>query len=192
MKNEIIDAFKTLGYSTAQIAGILGNIDVETGGSFDYQQKQRGAKRPAHGIFQLDPNGGKYQDYQKWLKNKKKKDSVLSQVEFFDDTIFGSSTSIPGAGNAQKIKKAFGTDNPSVIAQTVSDIWLRPQKGKEHNDRRVAAANTFYKEMKQPSVEVAQPKQQPPMAMAASDAAFDAGKKDLMNPLLVNEMMVAP
>ena len=190
MKNEIIDAFKNLGYSTAQIAGILGNIDVETGGSFNYQQKQRGAKRPAHGIFQLDPNGGKYQDYQKWLKNNKKKDSVLSQVEFFDDTIFGSSTSIPGAGNAQKIKKAFGTDDPSVIAKTVSDVWLRPQKGKEHNDRRIAAANTFYKEMK-PSVEVAQqPKQ--PMAMAASDAAFDAGKKDLMNPLLVNEMMVAP
>ena len=40
------------GYSAPMLAGILGNIHVETGNTFDYKQKQN--KGPAEGLFQFD------------------------------------------------------------------------------------------------------------------------------------------
>ena len=38
--SEIIKHLKDKGYSNAAISGILGNIDVETGGTFDFQQEE--------------------------------------------------------------------------------------------------------------------------------------------------------
>ena len=181
MRNEIVDEFKKRGYTPAQIAGILGNIAVETGGSFDYQQKQRGAKNPAHGIFQLDPNGGKYQDYQNWLKKNKKQDSVASQVAFFDDTIFGKSVGIPGAGNAAKLRKGLESEDPATIAQIVSDLWLRPQKGKEHNDRRVQAAMNEFKALQTKPAQVAAP--EPAKATPEPEQQYSS-ISDFMNPLM--------
>ena len=41
-QQEIIDLLKDKGYSDKAIAGILGNIELETKGSFDYQQEEDG------------------------------------------------------------------------------------------------------------------------------------------------------
>ena len=40
-KEVVVSLLKDKGYSDAAIAGIIGNIDVETGGTFDFQQKQK-------------------------------------------------------------------------------------------------------------------------------------------------------
>mgnify|MGYP003338265303 CR=1 FL=1 len=40
------------GFSKEAAAGIMGNIDVETGGTYDYLQKQDGGK--GEGLFQFD------------------------------------------------------------------------------------------------------------------------------------------
>ncbi len=56
-RQRIIDHLKTKGLSNAAIAGIVGNIDIETGGTFDYQQRQTKSGNPR------DPNvtpGGAY------------------------------------------------------------------------------------------------------------------------------------
>ena len=41
------------GFSEEAAAGIMGNIDIETGGSYDYQQKQKGGGK-GYGLFQFD------------------------------------------------------------------------------------------------------------------------------------------
>ena len=52
-KQQIIDFFKDKGYSTKAIAGIVGNIHVETGGTYDYQEKQNKGKGKGIGIIQM-------------------------------------------------------------------------------------------------------------------------------------------
>ena len=46
------------------IAAIMGNIDVETGGSFDFMQQQN--KGPGYGLFQFE--GIQRQEYDKFFK----------------------------------------------------------------------------------------------------------------------------
>ena len=38
---QVYNLLKEKGYTDAQVAGIMGNIAVETGGSFDYKTEQR-------------------------------------------------------------------------------------------------------------------------------------------------------
>ena len=47
-KTEIIEYLREKGYSDEAVAGILANIEVETGGSFDYKQKED-LKKPGDG-----------------------------------------------------------------------------------------------------------------------------------------------
>ena len=53
-----------LGFSAAATAGIMGNIAVETGGSFDFRQKQFGGG-PGRGLFQFE--GGHLKAYNEFL-----------------------------------------------------------------------------------------------------------------------------
>jgi len=121
-KEAVEKRLKKLGYNDAAVAGILGNIAVETGDTFDYKTKQEGG--PGYGLLQLDfmkPY------YEKWKKQNKIKDSADAQLRFFHDTVYGDSQNIIGAGNAAKLRNVLDTEqDPSVIADVLAKGWFKP------------------------------------------------------------------
>ena len=143
-KEQVVSLLREKGYSDAAIAGIIGNIDVETGGTFDYQQKQK--KGSGYGLFQFDFLK-KY--YNKWLKDNNLKDSAKSQVDFFHDTVYGDSKDIIGQGTALKVQAALQQNDPELIASDVSDLWLKP--GKPHTQRRINSALSAFNSLTTPT-----------------------------------------
>ena len=135
------------GFGDAAIAGIMGNIDVETGGSFDPLQKQYSGG-PGRGLFQMESGAGKLDEYQTWLEKTGRQDSDASQIQFFRDTIYDPSgikdivgVDVAGFGNAEKLRDVFETDDPAKIAETVSNLWEKP--GVPHMERRKGAAAKY-------------------------------------------------
>lgn len=124
------------GYGPAAIAGILGNVDVETGGSFDPSQKQYGGG-PGHGLFQFDfmkPY------YFKWLGDRE--DSIESQIDFMHDMIYGDQQDILGRGNAKKLQDILAGEDVEAAAKGFMDIFEKPSK--PHLDRRLQSAKNLY------------------------------------------------
>ena len=62
----------------------MANIDVETGGTFDYTIKQRGGN--GYGLFQFD---FLQPFYHKYLKEKGISDSAEAQMKFMHSTLRG-------------------------------------------------------------------------------------------------------
>jgi hypothetical protein len=132
---QVAIALKQRGYSTAAVAGILGNLEVETGGSFDYKQEQ--VKGPAVGLFQFDfmkPY------YRKWLKENRYDDSLDAQVEYVDRVIKGTEPML-GTKDRRALQEAMQLDDPVAIAEAFSNHFLKP--GKPHLSRRKEAAQRF-------------------------------------------------
>ncbi len=118
---------------------MLGNIEVETGGSFDFKQKQyKGG--PGIGLFQFDFHKKNYRDY---LKDKKLKDSIDSQVRYVHDNIYGDQQKFLGEGNAKKLRAVFKTDDPIAISDMFEKKFLRPNPEKAHSDRRREASRMY-------------------------------------------------
>ena len=118
------------GSNPALISAMLGNIDVETGGTFDFQQKQKGGN--GYGLFQFDFHKP---FYKKFLKENQLEDSVDSQVRYTFENIYGNQQEVLGEGNAKKLRDAFKTkSNPIELSDDIMNIFLRP--GKPHADRR--------------------------------------------------------
>ena len=118
------------GSNPALISAMLGNIDVETGGTFDFQQKQKGGN--GYGLFQFDFHKPYYK---KFLKENQLEDSVDSQVRYTFENIYGNQQEVLGEGNAKKLRDAFKTkSNPIELSDDIMNIFLRP--GKPHADRR--------------------------------------------------------
>ena len=145
--SQVKDYFSKQGYSKEAVAGILGNIDVESGGTFDSTIKQRDTGT-AIGIYQMEPPMRRA--YESWLKNNKLEDSGISQSKYIDALIQGTDKSHPkdggpylGKGNSDKIKsllkKAKTAEEAAILFQ---DYVEKP--GKPHTDRRIEAANKFY------------------------------------------------
>ena len=122
------------------ITAMLGNIDVETGGSFDFKQKQYEGG-PGYGLFQFDfhkPN------YRKYLKRKGLQDSEDSQVRYVHDSIYGDEQEHLGWGNAKKLRELFASSkDPVEISDMIVKRFLKPKKGKEHIDRRREASRMY-------------------------------------------------
>lgn len=144
-KEQTIVANKTLtqtllqekGFNPTAIAGIMGNIDVETGGTFNFQEKQRGGK--GYGVFQFDFLNPYYQKY---LEKSKKKDSLESQIDFMHETVYGDEQDIIGRGNAKKLRKGLEeAKTPQEAAETFMNIFEKP--GVPHLDRRLEAASKY-------------------------------------------------
>ena len=139
VRNVAVKIQDRFGYSAPMLSGILGNINVETGNTFDYKQKQN--KGPAEGLFQFDfhkPN------YKKYLKRKGLKDSVDSQVGYVHDSIYGDEQEHLGQGNAKKLRKLFAESaDPIEISDGFQNIFLRPKKEKAHTDRRREASRMY-------------------------------------------------
>jgi hypothetical protein len=121
------------------IAALMGNIHVETGGSFDYRQLQN--QGPAYGLFQFDD---KKANYDTWLVENNKQDSASSQIDFVYDTIYGDSQDIIGAGVAGRLRDVFETGTVEEITAAFSLLWERPNPQKANQDRRIEESNKYF------------------------------------------------
>lgn len=123
------------------IVAMLANSAVETGGSFDYKQKQRGRLCPAVGLFQFDPRGaGLYKLYLDYLDHVRSEDSAEQQLNMLVDILFRSwkaGVDYVGSGNVNRVLQAAEI-GPLEATRAFSERLLRP--GKPHLDRRIRAA----------------------------------------------------
>ena len=125
-------------------AGILGSIDVETGGTYSYTEKEDLEKTgdelgPGYGLFMFDfmkPY------YNKYLEDNNLTDSPRSQIDFTLKQIYEPKTSILGTPDAIKLKKVLETGSVSEIAKSFNDIF---EKGK-FTDKRVSSAQKIFEE----------------------------------------------
>jgi len=143
MVNWIAEQLKQKGYSDAAIAGILGNIAVETGGSYDYQQQQYGGG-PGRGLFQME--GGMLDAYRKYLEQNKLPDGARTQIDFVDMLLKSGEQYDIGAGHRQKIANAFSQGNPELATAEFSDRFLRPNPKKAHMQKRMKSANAWWEQ----------------------------------------------
>ena len=127
------------------IAGILGNIHVETGGTFDPEQKQKGGN--GFGLFQFDYKGGKKGTgmrgaYEAHIKAKGIPNSADAQLDFMVDSVYNKKPSYDiGAGNAKVLRESFANGNPADVSDKFQELFERP--GTPHRDRR-QRATLFY------------------------------------------------
>ncbi len=139
-KLQVFKELKARGLPYAAIAGIMGNIDVETGGSFDYEQKQ--IKGPGYGLFQFE--GGHKKAYQNYLNKNERQDSEGSQIDYVLDNITKGEGYDIGAGNRKVLLETFKSNSPDNVALTFSKLFERPNPKKAHNDRRIKSAVGIY------------------------------------------------
>ena len=125
---------KYFGSNAPLISAMLGNIDVETGGTFDFQQQQKGGN--GYGLFQYDFHKP---FYKKFLNENNLTDGVDSQVRYAYENIYGDLQNVLGSGNAEKLRKSFKTSQgPIKLSDDIMNIFLRP--GVPHADRRRESA----------------------------------------------------
>lgn len=135
---QINNLLKELGYSKEARAAKLGNIGVETGYTYDYQQKQKNGK--GYGLYQLD-----FQRpyYDKYLENNKLEDSAASQVMFTHEVLKGNDK-VMGMNTKDRkaLQEALGSKDVSFITQMFSEKYEKP--GVPHLEKRIAEANRLY------------------------------------------------
>ena len=146
----IDDYLKGKGYRKEARAGILGNIHIETGGSFSPTQiEQAKDKQLGYGIFQLT---GKKKDFNNWMTenkfNKETVDELPMQIEYMHETIYGNELIGKKRGReigdptASRLQKSFATGTPEEIALSFSNEWEKPRT--PHNKQRIQAASTIF------------------------------------------------
>ena len=165
-KNRVIDHLRSKGLRDEAVAAILANIDVETGGSFDFTQKQTKSGDPSdprtieyggYGLFQFDdysPNQGHRSWYQEYLKDTGKEDSTESQIDYVIGMIYAKDPdSIEykykermGKGDAEVLQQYLDTtDNPSQISDAFVDRFEKA--GIPHSDKRRNKTDKYYREI---------------------------------------------
>jgi hypothetical protein len=121
-------------------AAIGGNIDWETGGSFDYKQRQYN-NGPGLGLFQMEPP--MQGNYREFLTKKGLQDSAESQVKYvFEELQNGNWI---GAGNAQTIREAFNSGDVIKATTAFCNLFERPTE--PHLDRRIESAKKIYEKL---------------------------------------------
>jgi len=134
------------GFSKEATAGIMGNIDVETGGSYNYQQKQKGGGK-GYGLFQFDFMNKYYQDY---LKKNKLEDSANTQIDYMYDTIYGNEAMF-STKDKKALREALESGNVQQATKGFQDIFENP--GVPHEDRRMKSAEDIYNKYNKPTEE---------------------------------------
>ena len=119
--DEIKASLLRAGFEEDEIPALLGNIDVETGGSFDYQQvEDTSEEEKGYGLFQF--TGGHLSSYLEYLKDTEQKDSSDAQIKFVYANIYDKTPPhVIGAGNQKKIQEAFDSDDNA----SKSDVFAR-------------------------------------------------------------------
>jgi len=144
-QNEIIKHLKDKGYSNAAISGILGNIDVETGGTFNHEEKQDKLKfgdelGDGYGLFQF--SGSMKKNYNKWIKDNNIEDSIESQIDFMDEIVRGKSTHKLHSKKAAMLKGVLFSDK--FDAPSIAEGFNTFFEGGKHSDRRKKSASSFF------------------------------------------------
>lgn len=129
-------------------AVLLGNIAVETGGSYDHEQLQEHSisGRPSVGLFQFEPDGiGLHAPYQQYLADTQQEDSAEAQISFISDVIredYTPGVEYIGRGNIQTVKQALTQGSLEDAVTEFSNRVLRP--GVPHLERRIHAARDYW------------------------------------------------
>ena len=126
------------GLRSEAVAGILGNIDVETGGTFDFKIKAAGTEQ-SFGLFQL--NGGHLRAYRNFLSRNSLRDSASHQLDYVMNNIFDGEGFDIGAGNREILRDAFANGDAAQVATLFSNLFERPSIPRL--ERRVASAERF-------------------------------------------------
>tara|TARA_R110000744_G_scaffold148123_1_gene261171 strand:- start:454 stop:993 length:540 start_codon:yes stop_codon:yes gene_type:complete len=136
---------KVPGAHPNTVAGILGNIHVETGGTFDPNQKQDGGD--GFGLFQFDYVDGKKGTgmrgaYEAHIKAKGIPNSADAQLDFMIDSVYNKKPAYDiGVGNARKLRASFANGDHTDVSDKFQTLFERP--GTPHRDRR-QRATLFY------------------------------------------------
>jgi hypothetical protein len=155
--SHIRNYFTSKGYSKEAIAGILGNIDVETGGSYDPEQKQRGGS--GRGIFQMD--GKMLAEFKKHLKYNNLKSTIKTQIDFLHAALTDEKTKRKlgtqstttkkskriydvGWRVRKRVREAIASGNVDRITRVFSDEFLQPNPKKNWMNRRLESAQKHY------------------------------------------------
>tara|TARA_R100001460_G_scaffold12021_1_gene27828 strand:+ start:3428 stop:4006 length:579 start_codon:yes stop_codon:yes gene_type:complete len=152
------------GFSKEAAAGIMGNIDVETGGSYNYQQKQKGGGK-GYGLFQFDFMNKYYQDY---LKQNKLEDSANTQIDYMYDTIYGNEAMF-STKDKKALREALESGNVQQATKGFQDIFENP--GVPHEDRRMKSAEDIYNKYNKSTETMDQEMQNQEMYMKAKKEA---------------------
>lgn len=120
---------------------MLGSMDVETGGTFDYKQKQ-GKGGPGRGLFQFE--GKQLSDYNQYLTDNSLTNSAENQIAFVNASMTQKSSVAPhdlgwqSRGELQGLFKGSDTD-------TISDSLMKNyfRSGVPHMDRRKKSASKY-------------------------------------------------
>ena len=131
--DEVEASLLRAGFEEDEIPALLGNIDVETGGTFDFTQIEDTTKdQKGYGLFQF--TGGHLSSYYDYLENTNQTDGMDAQTKFVYANIYDKNPPhVIGAGNQTKIKKAF--DDGSMTEQ--SDVfarWYERFEGSENDE----------------------------------------------------------
>ena len=121
------------------VAAIMGNIDVETGGSFDFMQQQN--KGPGYGLFQFE--GIQRQEYDKFIKDNNLDDSAKSQIDYVMENIFGDKQNIVGQGNAKKIRDAFAGDVDTATEMFMTKFERPKDQSSKQINKRINKAKSI-------------------------------------------------
>lgn len=108
------------------VAGILANIDRETGGTFDYRTwEKKYAKNGAfnaslpqkggYGLFQL--TGPNLRNYKAWLLQKKIKDSAGAQIDFAYNVL--------GPNSGKTRWNRYLSPKASYTPEQYADFWYK-------------------------------------------------------------------
>ena len=138
---DVVHEILSESFSPEVVAGILGNIDVETGGTFRHTQKQEGGS--GVGLFQFTYPPMK-KAYKQYLQDVGKPDNSNSQISFVFETLKDDKFYDIGAGHRKELKKVFESGNVEEIAKQFSERFLRP--GKPHLKRRIESALRNFKQ----------------------------------------------
>ena len=149
-KEETITALLRAGFPEDVIPAIMGNIDVETGGSYKHDEVERNGT--GYGLFQF--TGSHQRDYFDWLKDSNLKDNKDSQAKFVYDNIYakkgyGRELGWRARSQLQTMMEEDMTANPHIAnpttrtAKIFSDVYERPSV--PHNDRRMLSAEEWEK-----------------------------------------------
>jgi hypothetical protein len=137
-EQEVALALLEAGFDADDIPALMGNIDVETGGSFDFTQKQDGGS--GYGLFQFD--GGHKKAYLNWIEDSGLEDSALQQATFVYNNIYGKKHPYDLGWKARgMLKDAFSGNSAQDKASTFSNVYERPSK--PHMERRVNSTLKF-------------------------------------------------
>jgi len=131
--DEVEASLLRAGFEEDEIPALLGNIDVETGGTFDFTQIEDTTKdQKGYGLFQF--TGGHLSSYYDYLEDTNQTDGIDAQTKFVYANIYDKNPPhVIGAGNQTKIKKAF--DDGSMTEQ--SDVfarWYERFEGSENDE----------------------------------------------------------